>query len=125
MKGDEGVEEKFKGQDICDRTRAYALRIVKLYRAIEKDEVGRVIGKQLLRSGTSVGANVAEAQSGQSRADFTHKMNLALKEARETIYWLHLITDAELLSAPRLTPILQETEEITKILYTIIQRTKQ
>lgn len=69
-------------KEICDRTRAFALRIIKLYQAIRKDEVGRVIGRQLLRSGTSIGANVEEAQAGQSTADFIAKMNIALKEAR-------------------------------------------
>lgn len=114
-----------KGQDICERTRAYSLRIIKLFRVIEQDEVGRVIGKQLLRAGTSIGANVAEAQSGQSNPDFVHKINLALKEARESEYWLRLIVDAELVSVDRMTPILNETEEITKILFTIIQKSKR
>jgi len=118
------MAQKYKGQDICDRTRAYSLRVIKLFRVIEQDGVGRVIGKQLLRSGTSIGANVAEAQSGQSQADFVHKLNLALKEARESEYWLRLIVDAELVPADRMESILAETEEITKILYTIIQKSK-
>jgi four helix bundle protein len=119
------MAEKFKGQDICERTRAHSLRVIRLFRVIEHDEVGRVIGKQLLRCGTSIGANVAEAQSGQSTADFIHKMTIALKEARETDYWLRLIVDAELVAADRMVPILTETEEITKILFTIIQKSKR
>lgn len=113
-----------RGQDICDRTRAFALRIIKLYRALKKDEVGQVIGKQMLRCGTSIGANVEEAQAGQSRADFIHKMTIALKETRETKYWLMLALDAELVPAQRLDSILQETDEIAKILYTIIKTAK-
>lgn len=117
--------EEAQGQDICDRTRAYALRIIKLYRVIENDHVGQIIGKQLLRSGTSIGANIEEAQAAQSSADFVHKMNIALKEARESRYWLNLIVDAELSSATRLNPLLQETEEIIRILFTIIKKTRK
>ncbi len=112
-----------KGKEICDRTRAFALRVIKLYQALEKNGVGRVIGKQLLRAGTSIGANVEEAQAAQSKADFVAKMNIALKEARETRYWLTLVLEAELFPETRLNPVLTETEEIIKVLYTIIQRT--
>ncbi len=114
-----------KGQAIRDRSRAFALRIINLYRSLYRDEVGRVLGKQLLRSGTSIGANVEEAQAGQSKADFISKMSIALKEARESKYWLALILDAQLFPAQRITPLLQESEEIVKILYTIIQNTKK
>lgn len=113
-----------KGQDICDRTRAFALRVIKVHQALVKDQTGRILGRQLLRSGTSIGANVEEAQAGQSQPDFVAKMNLALKEARETRYWLTLVIEAELLTAKRLGPILTEVEELIKILYTIIQNTK-
>jgi four helix bundle protein len=77
-----------KGQDICDRTRAFALRIIKLYQALPKNETGGILGKQLLRAGTSIGANVEEAQAGQSKKDFVAKIGVALKEARETRYCL-------------------------------------
>jgi four helix bundle protein len=119
-----GVEVESKGQDICDRTRAYALRIINLYRVVAKDEVGRILGKQALRAGTSIGANVEEAQAGQSQADFVARMSIALKEARETRYWLRLIRDAEVLSQKQLGPLLTEIEELIKIIYTIIQNTK-
>ena len=113
-----------KGQDICERTRAFALRIIKMYRVLAKDEVGQVLGRQLLRSGTSIGANVEEAQAAQSKADFAHKLNIALKEARETRYWLTLVVEAEVLPSQRLDAIQAEIEEIIKILYTIIQNSK-
>lgn len=113
-----------KGQDICDRTRAFALRVIKLYHVIAKDEVGRVIGKQLLRSGTSIGANVEEAQAAQSKADFRHKMTIALKEARETHYWLLLLRDAEMVTEARLADLLSEIDQLMRIIFTIIQKTK-
>ena len=113
-----------KGQDICDRTRAFALRVIKLYQALEQNSVGRIVGRQLLRCGTSIGANVEEAQAAQSKADFISKMSIALKEARETRYWLTLVLEAEIFSAARINPILNEAEEIIKVIYTIIQNTK-
>jgi len=113
-----------KGQDICDRTRAFALRIINMYRVLARDDVGRILGKQLLRSGTSVGANVEEAQASQSKADFAHKINIALKEAHETRYWLTLIVEGDVLPAQRVEAILTEIEDIIKILYTIIQKNK-
>ena len=113
-----------RGQEICDRTRLFALRVIKLYRVIAKDEVGRVIGKQLLRSGTSIGANVEEAQAAQSKADFRHKITLGLKEARETHYWLRLLQDAEILPFAKLVGLLDETDQLMRILYTIIQKSK-
>ncbi len=119
------MNQEPKGKEICDRTRAFALRIIKLYQALEKNSVGRILGKQLLRSGTSIGANVEEAQAGQSQADFISKMSVALKEARETHYWLTLILEAEIFPATRLDPILTETKEIIKVIYTIIQNTKK
>ncbi len=71
--------------DIVERSITYSLRIIRLYRELEKDSVGRVLGKQLLRSGTSIGANVHEAQGAQSKADFIAKMSIAHKEAYECV----------------------------------------
>jgi four helix bundle protein len=119
------MAEGTKGQDICDRTRAFAVRVIKLYQSLVKDETGRVLGRQLLRSGTAIGAQVEEAQAAESPADFAHKMTIALKEARETRYWLTLIIEAELVPASRLESLLSETEEIIKVIYTIIQNSKK
>lgn len=113
---DHGIEE---------RTIAFSLRMINLFRAIENDSVGRIIGKQLLRSATSVGANVHEAQGAQSKADFIAKMSIAHKEARETLYWLRLIQEAELLPSSRLTDLNQETHQIIKILGSILLTAKQ
>ena len=108
---------------IKDKSFAFALRIVKLNKfLIEKKEF--VLSKQLLRSGTAVGALVREAEHAESSADFIHKMTIALKETRETKYWLTLALDAELVPTQRLDSILQETDEIAKILFTIIKNAK-
>ena len=92
-------EELRTKKDILERTVNYSLSIVKLSRELEKDSVGRVLGKQVLRSGTAIGANVHEAQGGQSKADFIAKMSIAHKEALESAYWLHLIQKTRLSSA--------------------------
>ena len=86
--------------------------------------MSRTIGKQLLRSVTSIGANVQEGQAGQSKADFISKNYIALKEARETLYWLKLLAATEILPESRLTPIAQEAEEITRILGAILVKAK-
>ena len=79
----------------------------------------------MLRSGTSVGANIEEAQAGQSRADFLSKMSIASKEARETLYWLKILEKAELISDDRLQDLKQEADEIVRILTSIVKATKQ
>ena len=99
-------------QTVPDRTFQFAVRIVKLCQHLEESGgVARTIGKQLLRSGTSIGANVQEGQAGQSKADFISKNYIALKEARETLYWLKLLAATDILPESRLTPIAQEAEE--------------
>lgn len=111
-------------KDILERTVNYSLRIVELYRELEKDNVGRVLGKQLLRSGTAIGANIHEAQGGQSRADFIAKMSIAQKEALESAYWLRLIKEMNLISATAMDGLSVETEELVKILSSILITSK-
>lgn len=111
-------------KDILERTVNYSLRIVELYRELEKDNVGRVLGRQLLRSGAAIGANVHEAQGGQSRADFIAKMSIAQKEALESAYWLRLIKDINLISATAMDGLSAETEELVKILSSILITSK-
>ena len=85
-----------KPHDIQDRTFAFAVEIVRLCQRLdEKPGAGRTLSKQLLRSATSIGANMEEAQAGQSKADFISKTSIALKEARETLYWLRLLAAAQ------------------------------
>jgi four helix bundle protein len=111
---------------IEERTFLFAVRVVKLCEFLEKQTgVARTLSNQILRSGTSIGANVAESQSAQSRKDFIHKLEIALKEARETQYWLRLLITTELISNQRLQPLFNENEIIIKILVTIIVKTKQ
>ncbi len=113
--------------DITERTFNFALRIIKLSQFLNKkyDLEKSILAKQILRSGTSVGANVEEAQAGQSRADFISKMSIALKEARETNYWLRLIEASEMIKPDKIAEIKKESEEIKKILAAIIVSSKK
>jgi four helix bundle protein len=94
--------------DLDERTLEYGTRIIKVVESLPKTLVGRTIGDQVLRSGLSVGANFQEAQGAESRADFTHKLQIALKEVRETTYWLHVIAKAEVLPWKRLASLIDE-----------------
>jgi len=113
-------------RDIRERTFEFAVRIVRLCRELDKSVgVGRTLSKQLLRAGTSVGANVEEAQAGQSKADFISKNAIALKEARECHYWLRLLIAAEVLTEKRLAELRDEATELAKILAAIIVSAKR
>ncbi|MCX5757823.1 MAG: four helix bundle protein [Candidatus Hydrogenedentes bacterium] len=107
-------------RDIEKRTFEFSLRIVRLCKAMEKDSVGRILMNQVLRAGTSIGANVEEAQGAQSKADFVAKMSIVRKEARETHYWLRIIAEAGLQPSERMAPLIQEADEIMKIVSAII-----
>ena len=111
--------------DLCERTFEFATRIVRLCRELDKRPgVSRTLCNQLLRSGTSIGANVEEGQCGQSRADFVSKIQIACKEARETLYWLRLLVATDIVSAEKLEPLVKESNELVAILTTIIKNTK-
>src|SRR2546425_7457195 len=114
-------------REIRQRSFAYALRAIKLYQHLQKkkDGAGWVLPKQYLRAACSVGANVEEAQAGESRADFVHKLGVAQKEARENLYWLRLLSESELVPKRQLGPLTRETEELVRILTSIILTTKQ
>jgi four helix bundle protein len=92
---------------------------------LEKDGVGRVLGRQLLRSATSVGANVHEAQSAQTKADFVAKLYIAYKEARESLYWLRLIREIGIVKVARLQPLSDETDQLVRILSAILLSLKK
>ncbi len=113
--------------DIRERTVRYAIRGIELFRFVQKgrDGAGRIIAKQFMRAATSIGANVEEAHSGESRADFIHKLGIAQKEARECSYWLRLMADTAVVSSQRLAPIRRETEEIYAVLTAIIVNAKR
>ena len=114
-----------RSNDLPERTFQFALRIVKLCQTLEnKRGVSRTLANQVLRSGTSIGANVAEGTGGQSRADFASKYAIANKEARETLYWLRLLAASELIPESRLAALIAETNEIVSILTTIVRKVR-
>ena len=114
-------------RDIGERTLDYSLRAIRLYRFIEgsRDGAARLIGRQYLRCATSIGANVQESRAGESRADFVHKVAIAQKEARESIYWLRLLLQSELIPEGRIMPLLAETKEILAVLSAIIVKARR
>jgi four helix bundle protein len=113
--------------DIRKRSYAYSLRAIKLYQALQegKDGAGWVLGKQYLRAATSIGANVQEAQSGETRADFIHKYAIAQKEAKESLYWLGLLADSGIVARKRLVPLMRETEQLYAVVTAIIVSAKR
>ena len=108
---------------VLDKSFDFAVRVVRLYQYLRKHRNEYVLAKQLLRSGTSIGANVNEAQAGQSKADFIAKMSIASKEARETRYWLALLCEANYLSKaePHVKSLLEQSEELIKLLTSIVK----
>lgn len=111
--------------DIVKRSFRFATRIVKLCMFLEKNSnVSRTLANQLLRSSTSVGANIEEAQAGQSKADFTAKMYIACKEARETHYWLRLLKETDILSDKQLHELIDESNQLVAILTTITRNSR-
>jgi len=116
MKSDNVIQEK---------SFAFAIRIVNLYKFLCDEKKEYVLSKQVLRSGTSVGANVEEGLGGQSDRDFIAKLSIAYKEARETIYWIKLLSRTEFLSLEQSDSILQDADEICKIIAQILLTMKK
>lgn len=116
-----------EGNVVAEKSYAFAVRVVKLSQYLASEKKEYVLGKQLLRSGTSVGANVEEAIGGQSEKDFYAKLNIAYKEARESHYWLRLLRDTDYLSATQSASLLHDAEELQKIIGSILKslRTKR
>lgn len=108
---------------IKDKSYEFALAIIRLYKTLLKQNE-YVLSKQVLKAGTSIGANVEEALAGQSRADFLSKMSVASKEARETHYWLRLLRDSEIIAKKELDPLMAQAEAITSILTAIVKTTQ-
>lgn len=109
---------------IMSKSYAFALRVIKLYKYLVAEKKEYVLSKQLLRSGTAIGALVKEGEHAQSKADFLNKMNIALKEANETEYWIELLRDSEYLRQSETLSILADVSEIIKILASIVKSTK-
>ena len=112
------------GHDLRERTKAYALRIIRLYTSLSKSTEAQVIGKQVLRSGTSVGANYREAYRARSTAEFIAKCGISLQELEETSYWLELLVDANIVPSSKLASLLDETSQLLAILTTISKKAK-
>jgi four helix bundle protein len=110
--------------DLSERILDFGARIVRVVGFLPNTLVGRRIGDQLLRSGLSVGANFEEAQAAESRADFAHKLQIALKEKREARYWLRLISKAGTVPARRLEPLLDESNQLVAMLSKAVARAK-
>ena len=125
----EGSSERVRAmsefqKDLRDRTKAFALRVVRMFSALPKTTEARVLGKQLLRSGTSIGANYREAFRARSKAEFIAKCGDSLREIEESAYWLELLVESGVVSAEKLAPLRQECEELTAIFVTILKRAK-
>ena len=112
-------------QAIQDKSFSFAIRIVNLCRYLRDEQKEFVLSKQLLRSGTSIGANVAEAQQAQSKADFIHKVNIALKEAYETNYWIRLLHATQYLNQKEYESIIADCSEMEKLLIAINKSAKK
>jgi len=109
---------------IQQKSLAFAIRIVKLYKHLIENKKEYVLSKQLLRSGTAIGALVKEAEHAQSKADFLNKMNIALKEANETLYWLILLKETEFIKEEEFKSVYADAEELVKMLVSIVKTTK-
>jgi len=113
------------GNVVREKSYAFALRIVKLYRYLCEEKKEFVLSKQIVRSGTSIGANIEEAIGGQSDRDFVAKMSIAYKEARETHYWLRLLRDSDILESQHADSMINDCDELLKLSGSIIKTMKQ
>ncbi|MEH2086828.1 four helix bundle protein [Nostoc sp.] len=113
---------------IQERTEDFAIRVIKAYCELNKrpfDDAGKILSKQFLRSGTSIGANCSEAKYAQSNKDFINKYSIAIKEANETLYWIKIMIKSELVSKSKFQNLIEENERIIKILTTSINKLKE
>lgn len=113
---------KNEDNNLLPRTKLFARRIIRLYCSLAKsDTVAQVLGKQVLRSGTSVGANYREANRARSKAEFISKIGDCLKEADETLFWLELLLEESIVPAAKLEPLVKESDELVAIFVTILK----
>jgi four helix bundle protein len=117
-------EEEEPPFELRERTKLFGLRIVRMFVALPRTEEARVLGKQVLRSGTSVGANYREAHRSRSKPEFIAKLGDCLKELDETAYWLELLTESGIVPPPKLASLQDETNQLLAILTTISKKTK-
>jgi four helix bundle protein len=112
------------GSDLCERSRAFALRMIQLFRALPSRTSAQLIGKQLFRSGTSVGAHIAEANRAKSRRDFISKIDGAMQELEESLYWMDLLVDAGEIEQSMIADLRKEANELMAIFTAITKQTK-
>jgi len=112
-------------QDLRTRTRDFALRIIRMFGRLPKSTEASILGRQILRSGTSVGANYREAYRGRSKAEFIAKCGDSLRELEETDYWLELLVEGKVMPAKPLASLRQECDELIAIFVTIIRKAKR
>jgi len=110
--------------NLYQKSYAFALRIIKIYQHLNFEKREFILSKQLLRSGTSIGANVAEANGGISTADFSAKISIAYKESLETKYWLSLLKDAGYLEETATNSVIKDVDELSRILFSILKTTR-
>ena len=110
---------------LVDKSFQFAIRTVKLYKYLCEDKKEFILSKQLLRAGTSIGANINESQDAQSKNDFVSKLSISLKEGRESKYWLELLKETDYLTNKEAESILNDLEEVIKLLVSIIKTTKE
>jgi four helix bundle protein len=119
------LEAKMGGErDLRKRTKDFALRVIRLYGSLPTTTEAQVMGKQVLRSGTSIGAHYCEATRARSTAEFISKMEGGLQELDETGYWLEILGDADIVTAQRLKPLLDEVEELIAVFVTMVKKVK-
>jgi four helix bundle protein len=122
---DEPLQPKPPAPDLAVRLKQFALRVIKLSSSLPRSQAGQVIGRQVLRSGTSVGAHYREARRSRSNAEFVAKLGLALQELDETQYWFELVVEAGLMQPPRLHDLQTEADELISILTTCVKNVKR
>lgn len=110
---------------IKEKSYSFALDIIQLVKALPRNTAGYALGKQVIRSGTSIGANIEEAIGASSKKDFIYKMNVAKKEARETCYWLNLLIDSELTNNSKSKKLIDSANELIRILTAIVKTSEQ
>ncbi len=113
-----------KNNIVYKKSYVFALRIIGLYKYLKEEQKEFILSKQLLRSGTSIGALISESKFAQSKPDFIHKMHIALKEANETLYWISLLKDSEYISVKMYDSLFPEISEIISLLSSIVKTSK-
>ena len=107
-----------------DRTKSFALRIIRLYSSLPKNSLAQILGKQLVRSGTSVGAHYREGKRARSNAEFTSKIEVGLQELEESVYWIELLVESNIVNKKLVSNLLKEADELISIHVTMINKVK-